>query len=306
MNDSVHGRRKAVTLIEVLVVISVMGILIGLLLVAVQTVRSAAERQTAINSMRQVVLATHNYAGNHDGLVPNCLGVPPTLGRSALVSLAPFLEVNVKEDEPGPTPSFLRFRADPSRNAPATDLPVLPTTVLPPPGLPPPVVQSHQLTVSSIAFNALAFAPNMRYSTSFPDGHSTTIGLSEHYGVCGPTSFVWTLTQSTCLDGSTGQPMPCRAAETHRTTFADSGYDDVQPVSTKANGGTTTLGTQRLTFQVRPSTSTCDPRVPQSSFSSGLLIGFMDGSVRSLKGDVSESIFWGAVTPASSETIAID
>lgn len=94
--------RRGFTLVELLVVIAIIGILVALLLPAVQAAREAARRSQCANNLRQFALAAHNYHDVHNtfprfGYAPTGHGL--WRGYSAHTMLLPYMEQGALYDQ---------------------------------------------------------------------------------------------------------------------------------------------------------------------------------------------------------------
>lgn len=92
-------RRPAFTLVELLVVIAIIGILVALLLPAIQAAREAARRSQCSNNLKQLALALHNHEGSKKALPPGCVLDAPCCQGSITatytgwtIEILPFME----------------------------------------------------------------------------------------------------------------------------------------------------------------------------------------------------------------------
>jgi prepilin-type N-terminal cleavage/methylation domain-containing protein len=97
--DTPFSRRAAFTLVELLVVMAIIGILIGLLLPAVQSTRETARRMQCQNNLIQLILAVNNYEMAHGVYPPGTiaakgpvLSTPNGFHHSWIAQILPYIE----------------------------------------------------------------------------------------------------------------------------------------------------------------------------------------------------------------------
>ena len=144
--------RRGFTLVELLVVVAIIGILVSLLLPAVQKVREAANRAKCANNLKQIGLALQNYASDQGTLPPGGVHTgtsnnPPEDFMNWAVALLPYLEQGPLSQSYDPS----LYNADPGHGAVLqTFLPVM---------ICPSDVNTHELVVPSQQGPAFPTAP---------------------------------------------------------------------------------------------------------------------------------------------------
>ena len=90
--DTSRSSKHGFTLVELLVVVAIIGILVALLLPAVQAARASARSMQCSSRMRQIGLALHNFANSHHGRFPEVHGHGFEDEESWIFTLGPYLE----------------------------------------------------------------------------------------------------------------------------------------------------------------------------------------------------------------------
>ncbi|EAQ78476.1 DUF1559 domain-containing protein [Blastopirellula marina] len=121
------SKKRGFTLVELLVVIAIIGVLIALLLPAVQQARESARRLQCTNNMKQLGIAMHNY---HDVALALPIGVMRTPGLNVTVSnstwfrrILPYIEQGAMFDAYEEKSNF--YSAAPNRALSQTVIPMM-------------------------------------------------------------------------------------------------------------------------------------------------------------------------------------
>jgi len=265
---------------ELLVVIAIMAIMLGLLLPAIQRVRMAAQRAQVCNQLRQIGIAQINYSMTSGSLPPPGYANRTRGGGNVFPGLLPYLEQGHVERS---TPHGLMVMSFVSPSDPSY-------------GWHPNAAGNCSFAVNSL----LCWRSGIPIPEEITDGTSNTIAFVERYARCNQAQVIWSLGDSLCFNGLTGQEVPCDLTDSRRPTFSDRMYVDALA---KSRGGETGSSIPGLTFQIRPLPENCDPRIVQGSFTSGLITSLADGSIRFVSPQIAERIYWSAVTPDGNEVL---
>src|SRR5438067_13078670 len=97
------GPRRAFTLVELLVVIAIIGVLVALLLPAVQSARESARRMSCMNNLKQTGIALHNHHDSYGtfpaGGVTNGTCCSTQSGATWTIYILPFIEQQTLYDK---------------------------------------------------------------------------------------------------------------------------------------------------------------------------------------------------------------
>jgi prepilin-type N-terminal cleavage/methylation domain-containing protein/prepilin-type processing-associated H-X9-DG protein len=281
-------QRRGFTLIELLVVVAIIGILIGLLLAAVQAIRESAARMQCQDNLKQIVLASHNCHDTYKRFPPGLGSFPDDNQPPAILfyHLLPFLEQRNLHDK-----GCIAGQCDPMINnvyARSVSIYVCPSD--PSVGADGTVQDSVGTTwgASSYGGNVQVFCVVDRDGrlmdpqgsprlSDITDGTSATILFAEKYSRCTIPN-VWPEGGSLWAYSATGPyAQPLHPGFAISWTPSSIGPDS--------------------RFQDRPSPTRCDPTRAATPHRGGIQVAFADGSIRSLAPSISGDSWWALCTP---------
>jgi prepilin-type N-terminal cleavage/methylation domain-containing protein len=319
--------RRAFTLIELLVVIAIIGVLVGLLLPAVQRVREAANRAKCMNNFKQIALAVHNFASTNDGALPPvlCLSCSSWAGSgygNFATYVLPYLEqdsfirslngVGLNGPPPmgvAPTwPMTQTFQVFLCPSDPSTDGSGHMTSAIP--------GQDGSMPMGAVGYGACNYAYNYQLFAANPNGWAGLNFLPTPMGDLIGSMY----TIGNIPDGTSNTIMLAERAASYN-------FFDYNP---NGNGGYGSVGSSwagynawwgwyfcdNEVFQYSLSVpqfdvtnspvNPADPWRPQSFHPGTCLISMCDGSVRGVSPSVSQTTWQNAVLPADGNPLGAD
>jgi type II secretory pathway pseudopilin PulG len=310
-----------------LVVIAIIGLLIALLLPAVQAARESARRAQCMNNMRQLGLAAQHYHDTHKHFPPG-IGYYDKMNPRAnkdfggwLFYLLQFLEErNLFDRSLGnvPFPEGPKNGHYPGNNN-VYSQPV--QTFLCPsyPG----VEANGVVMIDGVVFGATNYVPNALISaknewnpiktnpegktriSKISDGASKTILHAEKYSRCTNEDMdplfreggaAWAYLTSPLYDWLPAPPM----------TPPAKGYQPGFAIPILRERGAPNAIFPQSIFQVQPAEGKCDPTRASTAHSGGMVTGFVDGSVHILAAGMNGEVWWALVTPNEGEVLNAD
>ena len=311
--------RPGFTLVELLVVIAIIGVLVALLLPAVQAAREAARRSQCSNNMRQIGIGMHNCHDTY-GRLPPLLGVYPATQNHPQFSLSwgnqfyhllPFIEQGTVYDATydasnpdgngaaaGNRPWIGGYYQKPIKTYICPSDATAPNNGIATHSYP----WSDSWGVTSYAANSQVFArvntdgtmngsggPNSSpwYGDTnfakFLDGTSNTVMIAERIAVCGPSA-----------DSGVGY------SQVNRWDFWWAGA--WHPMYANSAAGQP-IGVASI-FQPRVNPLTCNPLRPSSQHGGGVCMLLMgDASVKPVAATINTTTWWQAHTPQGGEAL---